>query len=1299
MRGAAFALRGQIRDYCRAGLYIAFDRPLAADALRALPSSAEVRIEFPAGTATHAIPAKVARVLPTGLGLQVAALSDAVMAALRAAGATAPAAATPEGPDTEARRALQQACHRDFGTAMNGVLKTFFDTASEALVAGSDEVVGIALRSRFTDAAREVAAGRAVIAERFGAALRESLRDPLARRVAERADDAPAELSLVDDEQFEEWLSLSTVVHQIESDLGVPLADLERRYGALRGLALDRATNPFGPASICRAFQEAIAPLDHPVPVRTVEYRCFGSALRAACANLYAALNAAIAPLDGPTPAPRRTERASAPSPASPSSPDADGDGRGAGTSDDPPGASGHGTGPKGRDAPRPGGPEVPDEARAAPVAAGIAELVESLQGLYRPMQAAPVPANVDYSLERLMKSLGRAGAPRAAPAPARPAVADATPAVAGPSAASLLAIIDRLSHGAASDAAQGSAALGPAIDLRALDRVLDAYPTFAEPAASGVLPPTLSAQLVGSLDSTPLPAAYRRTLESAAGLIGRAVVESGVDSEIQWLLRRLERPLLKLALRDASFLASAEHPARRMVDLLEQYSIATDEQGRFFDDGLRRYLHQLVERVAARGEQDPSLFERARDVLSRLLAPIRETRRMRVARLQEACEARERVRRARLRVADALAVRLGGRQVPETVLRLLDAGWRQHLVLLEMRGAADERDEGLATIDRLLEWLAPGATPGPGFRHDRTALVNRLEPALAAVCVDPALREACVADVERALAAIERGEGPPPAVFHPRPDAASRELAPALDTWSQRLRIGEWWLVPREGRVVPMQLIWTSRPAGACAFASRSASDRHELPLAEFAREVEAQRIRPVSDQERPLLERSEFALLDESRQALLDRALQDPVSGLTNRKGFVQQLERLARNAGDGDAHVVGVVEFDALRIVWSACGVDAGESLVRELAGAARACLGEQAVLASLRDDTFALLLPATDAAAAAESGAIEALRDRLADHRFEHGGQRFSIGVCIGLAQWVPTEGEPEEALRRADTACVAARAVGRNRVQVWAPDSHELRSHESMADWAGRIDALLEGDGLFLRAQEVRPIADGSLKPYYEVLLGIEPQPGMDAVPTSLVPAIERLGRSAELDLWVMRAVLDWVEAHPEAFARIGGFAINVSPLSLGSPEILRFLDERLARPGVPAEKLTFELTETAAIDSYGAARDFIQRMRRHGCRVSLDDFGSGYASYSHLKNLRTDSLKIDGAFVRDMLESPSDRAMVKSMHEVARSLGIRTVAEYVESPAHLEALREIGIDYAQGYEIHKPARLDELFGD
>jgi EAL domain-containing protein (putative c-di-GMP-specific phosphodiesterase class I) len=177
---------------------------------------------------------------------------------------------------------------------------------------------------------------------------------------------------------------------------------------------------------------------------------------------------------------------------------------------------------------------------------------------------------------------------------------------------------------------------------------------------------------------------------------------------------------------------------------------------------------------------------------------------------------------------------------------------------------------------------------------------------------------------------------------------------------------------------------------------------------------------------------------------------------------------------------------------------------------------------------------------------------------------------------------------------------------------------------------------------------------------------------------------------------VIRHTLDWIDANPAVFDSIGGFAINVSPRSLDSPEILDLLHQRLGRLGPDAAKLTFELTESAAIACYGAAQDFIRQVRRYGCRLSLDDFGSGYASYAHLKNLRTDVLKIDGSFVRDIATNPGDLAMVRSMHELARSLGMRSVAEYVETEAVREMLCTLGIDYGQGYAIHAPCRIDTL---
>jgi EAL domain-containing protein (putative c-di-GMP-specific phosphodiesterase class I) len=159
---------------------------------------------------------------------------------------------------------------------------------------------------------------------------------------------------------------------------------------------------------------------------------------------------------------------------------------------------------------------------------------------------------------------------------------------------------------------------------------------------------------------------------------------------------------------------------------------------------------------------------------------------------------------------------------------------------------------------------------------------------------------------------------------------------------------------------------------------------------------------------------------------------------------------------------------------------------------------------------------------------------------------------------------------------------------------------------------------------------------------------------------------------------------------------VGGFAINLSATSLSSPEVIRYLQEVLAGGSFPASKIAFEITETAAIESYAAAQDFIREIRRHGCRFSLDDFGSGYTSYAHLKNLRTDALKIDGSFVKDMLQNPGDYAMVKSMNDIGHSLGLLTVAEYVESPMILDALRQIGVDYAQGYAIHRPCRIDDI---
>jgi diguanylate cyclase (GGDEF)-like protein len=423
--------------------------------------------------------------------------------------------------------------------------------------------------------------------------------------------------------------------------------------------------------------------------------------------------------------------------------------------------------------------------------------------------------------------------------------------------------------------------------------------------------------------------------------------------------------------------------------------------------------------------------------------------------------------------------------------------------------------------------------------------------------------------------------------------------------------------------------------------------------------------------------------------------QALHDPITDLLNRKGFMQRLHTLGMTAQRDTVHTVGIIEFDQFRTVLNACGVEAAQRLSRELAGRIASGIGHHGVLAAFREDNLALLLP--DCNRGGDCHTLDHLLNQCKDYHFQHEQHSYSIGLNIGMAEYTPASISGEEAIRRADAACITAKSMGRNRMQVYEEASAALKNQESLMEWAGRIDALLEGGGLYLRCQMVMPIGiDASLLPYYEILLGIKGQAGMDIRPMDFIPAVERLQRSHEVDLWVMQKVFEWIRTNPSGFESTGGFAINLSANSLSNPEVMAFLQHVLPRSGVPGKKIIFEITETAAVESYGAAQEFIQQIRRYGSKVSLDDFGSGFTSYAHLKNLRADTLKIDGSYVKDMLQNPNDLAMVKSMNDIAHSLGLRTVAEYVESPMVLSKLREIGVDYAQGYLIHKPCPIDDI---
>ena len=1287
VRAAGASLRGQVRDYCLKGmLVVPIDAP-DRSAAGALAQGETVEVEFEGLPTLRAI---VARADESGLGLQVVSMPDEAVAALRAAAEDVPADALPTGSGrvvaAAARQAMQRECQRRLAAALNDTLKAFFSALPAALDTAADALEGATLRSRFSGAAHQIARDRAGITARFDAALRATMRDPTGREGTAVLQDALSELSLVEQDEFEEWLSLSAVVNRIESDHSLPLTELRRRYGALRMLPLDRVSDPFGPEAIMRAFQQALTPLELPPRVRAVVYDVLGSALRERCESLYAALNQTLVPLIGP-PTTRRAPRRALRPPSEPTR-----------AQDQAPSAT-----PARSQMPTQAPPQSPtspgpaaSNAPVRPNGRGTPSAEPASQGPPTgPLTYPPLPRAHDTEPIRPARR-----SDETTPSARRtPAAGIAAPFGRPPAEASrnLHELIGRLRIAASAEEAavdESPVTAGRVLtDPAALPGLLDALLAAAQHtgATAGADPsgPGLSQRLSPAIGALPLAPAQRRTVESATGLIGRALTEPDADGAIRRLLRRLEAPLLRLALRDPSFLESNDHPGRRLVDLIEQCSIATDDHGRFEDPKLDRLLNRIVDRVVADAGRDPAVMDRHGRLLERLLGPLRAARRRRVERLQQAFEAREAARAARRRVDAALADRFGTRPIPAAIHALLDAGWTQHLVLAEIRsgGASHDGERAIAALARLVAAISgdPDVTPADG----RATVRDEIEPVLHAFGTEPQRIEACLNGLDAALDATARqgvtlDTAPLPGPVT-EPDAADD---PRL-VFARRLRIGEWWQQQTGHGTRALQLVWTSSPPRACGFASRSAGERHELSLEVFASEAQAGRMRPCGDRDRPLLERSELELLDEGWQSLRRRAQCDPVTGLPNRREFLRSLEH-----ADVAGLWVGLVRFDTVRMVGARCGLDAAESLMRSLAARTREALGADVLIASHRDDTLAIAVPADDGTGGEDVVAV--MLEQLRDHPYEHGTQRYRVGVNVGLARFVPGVLAAQEAVGRAEAACAAAREQGRNKMQVYEHSSRELRSQESLNDWAGQLDRMLEGSGLYLRCQRIEPLGgDPSLAAYYEVLLGIESVDG-SIEPTLFVPVVERLKRSHELDLWVMRNTLDWIDAHPEAFAAIGGFSINVSPRSLDSPEILRLLQERLPQLGEVACKLTFELTETSAIECYGAAQDFIRQVRRYGCRLSLDDFGSGYASYAHLRNLRTDVLKIDGSFVRDIATNPGDLAMVRSMHELARSLGMRSVAEYVETEAVREMLCTLGIDFGQGYAIHAPCRIDTL---
>jgi diguanylate cyclase (GGDEF)-like protein len=418
------------------------------------------------------------------------------------------------------------------------------------------------------------------------------------------------------------------------------------------------------------------------------------------------------------------------------------------------------------------------------------------------------------------------------------------------------------------------------------------------------------------------------------------------------------------------------------------------------------------------------------------------------------------------------------------------------------------------------------------------------------------------------------------------------------------------------------------------------------------------------------------------------------DSMTGLMNRAAFEAQVRDSAKLLNsDEDSHQIIYFDLDNLQLVNATFGRDAGNQVVVRFSQMLSEALPKTGVAARMAADELAILLinnGQDEAIALAET-----IRERCKELRYLEGDRTLQVTVSTGIATFDKSVRNPGSIITAARIACDSAKDHGRDRLEIYdSADRSIVRRYDDM-HLVARIQQVLDDEEFVLLAQPIVAFDEADSISRYEILLRMSDTDGKEVSSAALFSAAERYQLMPQIDRWVVSAVLRKLGSIPDYLKDSGTvFAINLSGQTLGDDDMLKFVEEEIASNGIPASSICFEVTESAAVSNHQKAQMFIDGLRKSGCQFSLDDFGAGLSSFAYLKNFRVDTLKIDGSFIRDITENQISESMVAAITQVAKVMGLKTVAEYIETQEARALVQKLGVDFGQGFALGKPVSLD-----